>query len=156
MQGALGVSLWSGGLVSSQAASSDRRTFAAYLDSLLPNDELGPGALRLGVLEQIEAAAAQSAEYRRLVELGCAWLDEQAAFFGAKDFGALGENERGRIVLLAAERDPGSLPRSFFDLTRDAAFRIYWAKPEAWAAIGYGGPPQPDGFVDYALPPAKR
>ena len=103
--------------------------------------------------EAFEQAAAQSAEYRRLLDLGCAWLDQQAGFFGEKAFGALGENQRARLVLFASEQAPGSVPRVFFETTQAHAFRLFWARPEAWAAIGYGGPPQPAGFTDYAEPP---
>jgi Gluconate 2-dehydrogenase subunit 3 len=134
-------------------ALDDSRTLAAYLDTMIPADELGPGALELGVLEAIEAAAAQDAGYRRLLALGCAWLDQQAAFFGAKEFGVLGDNERGRLVLFASEQAPGSLARRFFEITQNRAFRVFWARPEAWAGIGYRGPPQPEGFLDYALAP---
>jgi hypothetical protein len=137
------------------SALDENRTLAAYLDALIPADELGPGALELGVLEAIEKMAAGDADYRRLLDRGCAWLDQEAAFFGAKAFGILGDNERGRLVLFASEQAPGSLPRSFFEATREHAFRLFWARPEAWAGIGYRGPPQPEGFLDYAQPPAK-
>jgi hypothetical protein len=147
------------GLVRSVAVHAsvrhDSRTLRSYLDTLVPADELGPGALELGVLEAIEAAAGEDAGYRRLLELGCTWLDEQAAYFGAKEFGALGDNERGRLVLFASEQAPGSLARAFFETTQEHAFRVFWARPEAWAGIGYAGPPQPEGFLDYSEAPAK-
>ena len=140
---------------SAHAAGDAGGTLRVYLDTLIPADELGPGALELGVLEAIEAAAAQDAGYRRLLDLGCAWLDQQAGFFGAKDFGSLGDDERGRLVLFASEQAPGSVARVFFETTQEHTFRVFWARPEAWAGIGYRGPPQPEGFLDYAQAPAK-
>ena len=153
--GASGAGLGFGlvGAAGARPPAGDPRTLAAYLDTLLPADEQGPGALELGVLEAIEKATAQDAGYRRLLDLGCAWLDQQAAFFGEKEFGVLADSARGRLVLFASEQAPGSLPRLFFETTQTHAFRLFWAQPEAWAGIGYAGPPQPVGFLDYAQAP---
>lgn len=151
-----GAALVSRLLGTTRAEAEARSTLEAYLDTLIPADELGPGALDLDVPEALETALARDASYRQLLDLGCAWLDDQAAFFGEKGFSALGENERSRIVLLAADGEPGSLERTFFETTRRHVFRLYWTRPDAWAGIGYDGPPQPDGFMDYAEPPAKR
>jgi hypothetical protein len=153
-RGVVGAALVSRLLGKAHAAGDSGRTLRVYVDTLIPADELGPGALELGVLEAIEAAAAQDAGYRRLLDLGCAWLDQQAGFFGEKAFGALGENQRARLVLFASEQAFGSVPRVFFEMTQAHALRLFWARPEAWPAIGYGGPPQPAGFIDYAEPPA--
>jgi hypothetical protein len=48
---------------------------------------------------------------------------------------------------------PDSLARRAFRRTRHEAFVHYYADARSWPAIGYGGPPQPDGFPDYAQPP---
>jgi hypothetical protein len=154
LAGASGASLGALAAGSTAAPVADRRTFRAYLDTLIPTDELGRGAIEAGVLEAIEATAAQDTGYRRLLDLGCTWLDEQASFFGEKAFVALGQNQRARLVLFASEQAFGSVPRVFFETTQAHAFRLFWARPEAWATIGYGAPPQPEGFIDYAEPPA--
>lgn len=154
LAGASGAGLGMGLATGAVAAAPDDRTLRAYLDTLIPADEQGPGALGLGVLEAMEGAAARDTRYRRLLDLGCAWLDQQAAFFGETAFGVLGENERDRLVLFASEQAPGSNARMFFETTQAHAFRVFWASPEAWAGIGYQGPPQPEGFLDYTEPPS--
>lgn len=135
------------------AAATTARTLAAYLDTLLPGDELAPGAGALGIGERFQAKAARHPNYRLLLELGCQWLDQRAKDLGAPDFASLDADDRERLVDRAAHA--GGVARLFFDATHGEALFAYYAHPAAWAGIGYGGPPQPEGFLDYTQPPAK-
>ena len=128
---------------------------AAFLDTLIPDDDMGPGAVRLGVDRKF-LAAAKNRRIRKLMVTGFAWLDEQAKHAGAENFAALGAAERHRIVAQAEASARGSLPYRFFRVSRNVAFFHYYAHPQAWAALGYDGPPQPGGFLDYAEPPKRR
>jgi hypothetical protein len=145
-----------GSAAADTSVASKERTLAAYLDTLIPDDDLGPGVVRLGIDKKFLAAAAADQRRRALLDAGLAWLDEQAKWGGAQDFVALGEAGRATVVSLAAEAEPGSLPRKFFEATRSGALTYYYSHPQAWAAIGYDGPPQPAGFTDYTDPPKPR
>jgi hypothetical protein len=125
----------------------------AYLDALIPDDELGPGALELGVDRRMIARARESRRYGTFLDQGCRWLDDEAKERGAESFADLSEEGRNDVVALAAAAEPNTPPQRFFRATRHAAFFLYYAEPRAWAAIGYDGPPQPEGFMDYAAPP---
>jgi hypothetical protein len=122
---------------------------------LIPADE-APGATELGVAEKIAVKAAADRDYRELVEQGCDWLDKQARQYGADRFASLSEPQRERVVTLAAEGTAGIGPLIFFNETRSDAFSHYYAHPRSWRPLGYAGPPQPMGFMDYADPPTRR
>ena len=65
----------------------------------------------------------------------------------------MSEIERGEIVTLAAGAALGSAARTFFQATLDDALFHAYADPRAWANLGYVGPPQPIGFMDFAAAP---
>jgi hypothetical protein len=127
---------------------------APYLDTLIPEDST-PSASALGVDQAILKLARRRPRIARLVGLGCAWLDKQAGERGAKDFAALSELEREAIVALAEGSPARSLPRTFFAFTQQQAFSNYYAQPAAWQGLGFAGPPQPLGFLDFAEPPKR-
>ena len=145
-----------GSAAADTSAASKDRNLAAYLDTLIPDDDLGPGAVRLGVDKEFIAIAANNPPLRAFLDAGLAWLDEQAKWGGAQEFAALSEAGRETVVSLAAQAELGSLPRGFFENTRSLVFFRYYAHPQAWTAIGYDGPPQPEGFTDYTDPPKPR
>ena len=97
--------------------------------------------------------SGQNPDLDRLLVLGCAWLNEQAKKRGQQVFENLDETLRIAIVQLAEQSAERSLPRVFFNAVQHYAFGIYYAHPEAWASMGYNGPPQPVGFPDFAEPP---
>lgn len=132
-----------------------RRTLSAYLDTLIPDDDLGPGIIRLGLDKAFFTLASRYPRYGSFLTAGCVWLNEQARKADAEEFATLDERGRDAIVVLASKAPRRSLPRRFFQSTRGSAFRLYYGKSESWAAIGYGGPPQPGGFPDYAEAPRK-
>ncbi len=140
-----------------QAAGADNgRALTAFLHALIPDDDLGPGAVALGIDARLAAKAAADRGYRLLLDLGCRSLDALARELGAPDFADLSDDGRDRVLALAAEASPGSAPRVFFDTIRQDALSHYYAEPAAWAAIGYAGPPQPAGFPDHASPPGRH
>ncbi len=130
------------------------QALSPYLDTLIPEDE-SPSATHLQVDQQILDKARRGTAYRRLLNQGCRWLDREARRLGSKDFTSLSPADRETIVKRAAAEKPGTLPRKFFDITRDAAMGFYYAHAESWKGLGYPGPPQPLGFVDHTQPPMK-
>jgi hypothetical protein len=133
-----------------------RRALAQFLDTLIPADASGPGAVAAGAVAEFEEAADNYPNFAAFLARGCRWLDSEAANGGAPGFAGLDAAERIRIVERAATAPEGSEPRKFFDLTWELARGSFYARPESWAPLGYDGPPQPYGFPDYADPPARR
>ncbi len=130
------------------------QTLAAYVDTLIPEDET-PSATQVGVVEKILAKSAAERPYKRLIQKGCAWLDTQAGQYDAAYFAALSEAQREAIVRLAADGQADLLPLRFFRQTQQDAFFYYYAHPRSWPGLGYPGPSQPQGFLDYTYAPRK-
>ena len=125
----------------------------AWVDTLLPAEPDFLGALALGVAERIAAAIERGPAYARLYHEALTWLDARAAEAGSATFAGLPEPRRHAIVAAAAASATGSAPRTFFQASLDDALFHAYADPRAWAGIGYAGPPQPIGFLDYAAAP---
>jgi hypothetical protein len=136
-------------------AASFEETLADYLDTVIPGDELSPGAVELGVLQPILEEAKTDPNVQNFLEEGVRWLNEEARKQGAEDFAGLSEDGRDQVVAAAEAAKAGSLENEFFRATRYVVFRLYYMEPQAWPAIGYDGPPQPVGFPDYTAPPAR-
>ena len=132
----------------------EQSTFAAYLDTLIPEDET-PSATQVGVAEKIMAKSKADPRYTQLIQEGCKWLDKQAGQYNAANFSTLSEAQRDTIVRLASEGHAGSLPLGFFGQTRQDAFFYYYAQSRSWPGLGYPGSPQPQGFPDYTSAPRK-
>ena len=122
------------------------------LDTLIPRDETG-SATDFGIDRRIVDKASRSRRYMRLLRTGCQWLDLEARKTGAGGFADLDPATQEAIVARAADARARSLPRVLFDVTRQDAMRAYYADPASWKALGYEGPPQPDGFMDHAEAP---
>jgi len=135
------------------ARAVDERWLPAYLDTLIPGDTEGPGALQLGVPERLSAIAAADGAYASLVEQFGRWLDERARAAGGVGFADLDRDARETIVRAAESAAADSPARRAFARTREDAFAAFYGDPRAWPGIGYRGPPQPEGFPDYDRPP---
>jgi len=126
-------------------------TLGAWLDTLIPADET-PSATQLGVDRMMLAAARNDSDYRIVLDFGRKWLDAQARSRGATEFAAL--DVAGREAIAARAAGAGEAPEYYFYLsTREEAFAFYYAQPESWPGMGYRGPPQPLGHMDYARKP---
>ena len=128
------------------------RSFAAFLDLLLPADEFSPAASEVGVDVALIEQARGDSQLGRLIELGVGWLDRQASRQGVTAFHELAEDRQLLLASIAERQRPGSLPRVFIENMRHHAFGHYYADPRSWGGLGYAGPPQPRGFMDYQQP----
>jgi hypothetical protein len=128
--------------------------FGPYLDTLLP-EEGSPSASQLGLDQSIIAGASGDPRLQRLVELGCAWLDQQARRRGAADFAGLEEAERIALVRIAERASGRTLPNAFFAHTIYLAYQEYYTNPAAWESLGFAGPPQPRGFMGHDRAPGE-
>ena len=158
----LGTGLWASLGTACRRSAQDvlgqpgrQQTLEAYLDTLIPADDT-PSATQLGVSEKILSRAATDSDYLRLLKRGCDWLDTQAKESGAAHFAALSEDQRERLIHLAAEGEGGPWVEMFFDQTLADAFSHYYADPRSWRSLDYPGPPQPRGFLDYTQAPTRK
>jgi len=130
-------------------AADDSRTFRACLDTLIPDEPDAPGAIHLGIAERVTASMGDA----DMIAEFCGWLDARAQTAGGRPFADLPAEERDAILRAADSAAPESLAQRAFRRTRHEAYAHYYADARAWPGIGYRGPPQPDGFPDYARPP---
>jgi len=138
--------------VPSDHSASSPQNLRAFLDVLLPEDE-SPSASQLGVDAQILDEASEHPNVKGLLDTGSAWLDLQARRKRAQAFHQLDEQGKIDIVKLAESQPQPSLIRVYFRFVQDRAFKYYYSHPDSWASLGYDGPPQPRGFMDYDQPP---
>jgi hypothetical protein len=134
--------------------TAQSRCLHIWIDTLLPADEASPAASELGVTSQVTVKALGNTNYLKLIQAGCRWLDQQARNSGGEAFATLDVDDRERVARLAEQATAKSMPRMFFEHTRQDAFHFYYAQPETWVMLDYPGPPQPRGFMDYSKPPA--
>jgi len=125
----------------------------SYLETLLPSEGPMPGAIAAGVPAAILEKASATPGYDRLLLDGSLWLEREARRTAMVPFNGLSEEQRVHLITRAENSPQGSLPRVFFRRTHKDALEIYYSKPKVWAALGYGGPPQPLGYPDYRNPP---
>ncbi|MGB7292024.1 MAG: hypothetical protein WBD99_07630 [Thermodesulfobacteriota bacterium] len=43
--------------------------------------------------------------------------------------------------------------RNFIDIFKQIVIKLYYSNPGVWKTLSYNGPPQPQGFMDYSMPP---
>jgi hypothetical protein len=119
----------------------------AIVDLMFPG-EAAPSAVSLGIHDTIK----EMSDLQSLIPDGVAWLDRWAVGQGAPDFMSLDQigKQDALEAALASDDDIGS---QFVRLVRFRAGLIYYSEPAIKAAFRYTGPPQPNGFGDFAGPP---
>jgi hypothetical protein len=125
----------------------------AWVETLLPSDEMGQGAGRLGVHLQIIEKAASKKQYLQLLELGVRWTDQEASKLGASRFTELSSDQAEAVVAGAESLGLQSMPGLFFYHTLRDAKSFYYGRKASWAGVGFPHAPQPLGFMDYAEAP---
>lgn len=139
---ALGLSRLAVAASASVGSAAERRTLAAFLDTLLPRDALSASATGLGVDEGLWAYAREDGQFGQLLALGCTWLDQTQGPL----FHALAEAQQIAIVRWMADSDWQQIPRRFYELTRQLAVEIYYSHPASWGGLALQRPPQPIGY----------
>ena len=119
----------------------------AIIDLMFPGDA-APSAVSLGIPDAIK----EMSDLKPLIPDGVAWLDRWAVRQGAPDFISLDETDK-QHALEAALASDDHVARQFVWLIRLRAGLIYYSEPAIKAAFPYTGPPQPNGFGDFAGPP---
>ena len=130
-------------------AEIDVETLERWVETLLPSDELSPGAGELGVHLELVTMARKDPRALRLLVLGLAWVADEAKAVGSVPFAQLSLKDSGQIVAKSAGIERGEMPRVFFQYTLRVSKELYYSKPEAWAGLDLQRPPQPMGYMDY-------
>lgn len=144
----VGAFLLSASIKSVSAASQtpankrDQATLAAFLNTLLPADELSGSATDLGVDRQLWAFAKTSADFRKLVDYGCRWLN----MTGSTPFADLPGEQQIAIVDWMSRADWNEIPRRFYELVRQVAIELYYSNPAALNGLPLHRSPQPQGY----------
>jgi hypothetical protein len=120
----------------------ERQTLASFIDVLVPRDVMSGSATDLQVDKKLWEFSQSSKEFRRLVGLGCQWLNTT----GGLSFAELEPEQRNRLVEWMAHSDWNEIPRRFYELLRQATVEIYFSDPSAWNGLAIRQPPQPNGY----------
>jgi hypothetical protein len=94
-------------------------------------------------------AARNDPDYQVVLGFGRKWLDAQARARGAADFAALDPGGREAVAAQAAAAGKEAPEYYFFQATQHEALGFYYTQPGSWPGLGYRGPPQPLGYMDY-------
>lgn len=150
---------------------------------IIPTDD-DPGATEAGAVDYIDGLVAESNKKQAIYVEGLRWLDKvsQRRFDSGNDFLSLSLKEQIDLLRLIEEtrsmrRRPvssfwqrldrkidkiwddffglGKIPRFFEELISDTMSGYYY-NPISWRAVGYHGPPQPVGYLDFAEPPSSN
>lgn len=122
---------------------AQRETLNAFLDVLIPRDELSGSASDLAVGTSLWEIAVEDSRFRRLLELGCRWLDMTAT----KSFSGLSAEQQYAVVNWMSASDYNQVPRRFYELARQMAMIAYYSHPAAWGGLPVQRPPQPLGYL---------
>ena len=123
------------------------RTVTAIVDLMFPG-EVAPSAVSLGIADAVK----EMPDLQTLIPDGVAWLNRWAVRQGVPDFLSLDEIGK-QHALEAALGSDDDVASQFIWLIRFRAGLIYYSEPAIKAAFRYTGPPQPNGFGDFAGPP---
>jgi hypothetical protein len=117
------------------------------VELMFPGDA-APSAESLGIAASVKAISTIAAA----TPDGTAWLDHWATAQGASDFLSLDQKDKQHALeaALASDDDRAS---QFVWLIRYHAGLAYYSASAVKATFPYAGPPQPDGFGDFAGPP---
>ena len=124
-----------------------RRTLDAFIDRLVPTDELGPGAVDCGVAEYIDRSLADYLASEKTAFLdGLAALDAYARSSQSSSFADLAPDRRDAVL---TSIDTGQVPnlRGFFNRTRRLTLEGMFSDPyyggnknfAGWDLIRYPG-----------------
>lgn len=130
-------------VAAAQPSPLEKTTFAAFLDVLLPRDDVTGSATDLRVDEQLWGLAEKDVRFRRLIGLGCQWLNAT----GGPPFANLSAEQQIAVVEWMSHSEWNHIPRRFYELARQTAVEVYYSNPASWRGLPIDRPPQPLGYL---------
>ena len=147
---------------------------------IIPSDD-NPGATEAGVVDYIDRSVADSDKRQGKYRKWLKWLDDLSQEEYGTDFLTLDlkkqidllrridENVavRSRPISSFMERVDRKIDKTwdsqfgigknsfFFRTIRRDVILAFYSSPISWKAIGYFGPPQPVGYLDFSQPPSS-
>ncbi len=125
--------------------SAELTTLASLCDTIIPGDDKGPAASKVGAPDYINEISSEPSRGNLLVQIrgGIAWINgESVARFG-KPFHELSDANRTAIcddICFVPKAKPGyGVGALFFDRVRDLTAGAYYTTPEGWKDVGYIG-----------------
>lgn len=128
---------------------------ARIVDLLVPRDET-PGALDLGVHQRVIDKLEGDRTLAKVYAEALLDLDRESRAKHGADFLKLDAAQQEGLLQSRSDAPLSTLGGYFFALLRGDTMRFYYARPEVWPSLGFDGPPQPRGFLDYSEPPRTR
>lgn len=132
----------------------EQQSLQRYVDLLIP-DDISPGAVKLGVDQNIISRSLEDPDYRQALRRGLIRIDGMARNMFGRPFNQLKNDQAGKIISMSEEAKRYSAERRLFEQLREDSFGDYYAMPDSWRSLCYTGPPQPRGFSDYKEPPVS-
>jgi hypothetical protein len=123
-------------------SEEEHATLAAFLDTILPRDELSGSATDLWVDRQLWTFSKTAPDFRKLLDYGCRWLN----MTGSTRFSALAREQQIAVVAWMSRADWNEIPRRFYELVRQVAIELYYANPTALKGLPINSSPQPLGY----------
>src|SRR4051812_34087876 len=127
---------------------------ARIVDLIVPRDAT-PGALDFGIDKRVIGDLNTNRTLAKLYSEALLDIDREAHAQHGVDFLAL-DHAQQDSVLGALSESAHALSARIFRQIRYDTMRFYYSRPEVWPSLGFDGPPQPRGFLDYTNPPARR
>jgi hypothetical protein len=124
---------------------AEKRAVTALADVLIPADEFGPAASKVGVTEFIDewvsAPYEQQENDRKVIQKGLAWIDAEAQTRFGKVFAEATPEQQTALIddIVKEGTEARKKGWDFFRLFRDRAAGGYYSTQEGWKAIGYVG-----------------
>jgi len=130
---------------------------------LIPTDEL-PGAREAGVVFELDRKAVNSDKLKKLYTDGIEWLTYMAEkYYDKENFLGLSYDEKlivlkmsdsGRFsyvykIYLFIRYRVNRTVRRFFSTIKKQTFEVFYTGKTGWKVVGYPGPPQWSGHLDY-------
>ena len=131
------------GRLAAAAGEVDFATLEAFLDVLLPADDVSPAASQLGVTAELLDLAKSAELYQKLLSLGSDWLNQT----GRGPFYTLSNANQNKVVAWMSTSDTDQIPGRFYQLVRQSGVEIYYSHPEAINGFPLNPAPQPNGYL---------
>ncbi|MEM4658489.1 MAG: gluconate 2-dehydrogenase subunit 3 family protein [Candidatus Methanosuratincola sp.] len=114
-------------------------------------DAIAPGAKEIGIRDLLMDYFSKNTGIASFYDAGFWNLDAASRSIFKQPFHMIPSKEDRRKLL----EDISIKNRQFFWGFRNLVIRFYYTHPAVWKRLGYAGPPQPAGFMDYHLPPKR-